>query len=185
LTGRLSLAASAGIYDYLNMKSESSEFSDGVEVKIISDRHGDQYRVVLDDGEIGPVFKVLTVDAKIQETEVGYAKCLYEENGVLMLADVCVHENVVLVRQRTGWFGVFKKAGREVKNFQRRGLGTSLLKCVLEFGVKKRLRRIVGKIKEADYPKNPRLPEWYASMGFSVTMETEPSAVKGRILKEL
>jgi hypothetical protein len=51
--------------------------------------------------------------------------------------------------------------------------------------VEKGMKKIVGKIKGVDYPSNPNLPKWYADMGFTVTMETEPSAVKGQISKEL
>lgn len=74
---------------------------------------------------------------------------------------------------------------RETKSFRKHGLGSELLKCVFAFAEEKGIERIVGKIKEVDYPKNPNLPKWYADMGFVVTMETEPSAVMARISKEL
>jgi GNAT superfamily N-acetyltransferase len=154
-------------------------------VKIISDKHGEKYRVVIHDDETGPVFKMMTADSKIQETEVGYANCLYEGDGILMLADIHIKEDAVLVYRRTGLFRMFQEVKREQKDFQRCGLGTELLKCVFAFAEEMGIERIVGKIKKVDYPQNPYLPKWYAEMGFTVTMETEPSAVVAKISKEL
>ena len=169
----------------MSQLNSTGRFSDFSIVKSVSDNHGEKYHVVLDDNNSAPIFKVLTADARIQETEVGYANCLFESDDILMLSDIRIREDVILVYQRTGWFWRFQKVRREKKNFQRRGLGSELLKCVLAFAVEKSMKKIVGKIKGVDYPKNPNLPKWYADMGFTVTMETEPAAVKGWISKEL
>jgi hypothetical protein len=154
-------------------------------VKIIFDKQGEKYKVVIHDDETGPVFKVMTVDTQIQETEIGYANCLFEGDGILMLADIQIKEDAVLVYRRTGLFRMFREVKREKKKFRHLGLGTELLKCVFAFAEEKGMERIVGKIKKVDYPKNPNLPKWYADMGFTVTTETEPSAVVARISKEL
>ncbi len=47
------------------------------------------------------------------------------------------------------------------------------------------MKRIVAKIKSDDYSKNPNLLKWYADMGFTVTIKTEPSTVVAIISKEL
>ena len=47
------------------------------------------------------------------------------------------------------------------------------------------MKKIVGNIKEVDYPKNPNLPKWYADMGFTVAREANPIRVMGRISKML
>jgi hypothetical protein len=167
------------------MGNHASAFSEWVAVKEIADKHGQKYNVVLMDDEFGPVFKVLTADAKIQETEVGYVSCLYEGARILMLADIRFRDDLTLVYHRTGLFRRFKKVRTETKNFQRCGLGSELLKCVFAFAAEKGVLQIVGRIKSLDYPKNPNLPKWYADMGFMVTMETEPSAVVARISKEM
>jgi hypothetical protein len=163
----------------------TSAFSDWVKVKTIADEHEEKYQVVLQDNEFDPVFKVLTADSGIQETVVGYANCLYEGTGILMLADIRFFDNHILVYRRTGLFWRFKKVRRETKNFQQRGLGSELLKCVFAYAEEKGIEQIVGKIKDLDYPKNPHLLKWYANMGFKVTMETESSVVIARISKEM
>ena len=102
-----------------------------------------------------------------------------------MLADIRFRDNLTLVYHRTGFFRMFQEPKREVKNFQRRGLGTEFLKCLFIFAKEKGIDRIVGKIKALDFPKNPKLTKWYADMGFIVMMETEPSAIVARISKAL
>lgn len=155
-------------------------------MKEIFDKHGEKYQVVIDNDERHPTFKVLTADARIQETQVGYAHCLYDEgDGTLMLADIRFRDDLILVHRRTGLFWRFKKVRREPKNFQRIGLGTELLKCVFAFAKEKGMKKIVGNIKEVDYPKNPNLPKWYADMGFTVAREANPIRVMGRISKML
>ena len=162
-----------------------SAFSDWIIVKTIADKHGEKYHVILHDDEFGPVFKVLIADGRIHEAVVGYANCLYEGTGILMLADICFCDNLTLVYRRTGLFWRFKKVRRETKNFQQRGLGSELLKCVFAYAEEKDIDRIVGKIKDLDYPKNPNLLKWYADMGFTVTMEAESSIAIARISKEM
>ena len=169
----------------MSPKYTTSGFGEYSKVKTISDKYGEKFHVVLDDHDSAPIFKVLTSDARIQETEVGYVNCLIESDDILMLADIRMREDVILVYRRTGWFWRFQKVKREKRDFQRRGLGSELLECVLAFAMKKGMKKIVGKIKGVDYPQNPNLPQWYADMGFTVTMATEPSAVKGTISKEL
>jgi hypothetical protein len=154
-------------------------------VKTIFDKHGEKYKVVIHDDEYAAVFKVFTADARIQETEVGLANCLREGDKNLMLADIRFRHDLTLIYYRTGLFRLFQAPKWEKKNFQQCGLGTELLKCLFNFAKEKGIERIVGKIKALDYPKNPKLPKWYADMGFIVTMEAEPSAIVARISKTL
>jgi hypothetical protein len=154
-------------------------------MRIISDKHGEKYKVVIYDEKYSLNFKVFTTNPMIQEACVGYANCLHEGKGILMLADIFFKEDMILVYRRTGLFWMFQKVKRERKNFQRIGLGTGLLKCVFAVAMENGINLIDGKIKGIDYPKNEKLPKWYADMGFTVTMETKPSAIVARISKEL
>lgn len=169
----------------LKIENHTSEFSDWVKVKTIFDKYGKEYHVILRDNEFDPVFKVLIADDKIQESEVGYANCLYEEDRILKLADIHMFERAVLAYRRSGLFGRFQKVKRETKNFQHCGLGSKLLECIFAFAKDKGIRRIIGKVKAKDYPKNPNLLKWYANMGFTVTMENKTSALVAKISKEL
>jgi len=154
-------------------------------VKTITDKHGEKYKVVIDDDECDPVFKVFTADARIQETQVGYSNCRYEGDGILTLVDIRFLEDLILVYRRTGFFRMFQEPKREKRSFRQRGLGTELLNCVFAFAEEKGIEQIVGRIKAVDYPKNPNLPKWYADMGFTVMMEADPMTVQGRISKRL
>jgi L-amino acid N-acyltransferase YncA len=80
---------------------------------------------------------------------------------------------------------LFQRAKREPRSFRHRGIGPELLRCVFTFAVEKGMKRIVAKIKSDDYSKNPNLLKWYADMGFTVTIKTEPSTVVAIISKEL
>jgi hypothetical protein len=154
-------------------------------MKTISDKHGEKYNIIIYDETSGPIFKVVTADTKIQETTIGHVYCSYREHDILTVADIHVRDEVVLVHRRTGWFWMFRDVKREKRNFRHRGIGAELLKCVFELAKAKGMRRIVGNIKKLDYSKNQKLPKWYSDMGFTVTMETEPSAVVAKLSKEL
>jgi len=154
-------------------------------VKTIFDKDGEAYQIAIEETSIGPSFRLQFQDHQKQQCFIGFANFIWNDTTTLLLADIRLNEDGIIVYRRTGLFWRFKQARREPKNFQRIGLGTPLLKYALETVKQRGGKRVVGKIKQRDFEKNPNLPKWYADMGFTVTMETEPSAVVARISREL
>lgn len=62
------------------------------------------------------------------------------------------------------------------ESYERRGLGSALLEAVIELARSKGLQKIKGFIVAGDYWKNPNLPSWYESYGF--TVEPTPPDVR-------
>jgi hypothetical protein len=154
-------------------------------VKTIIDKNGESYQIAISEEGIGPSFDLRFQAKNIQQSFIGRVKFVWEDVTTLRLADIYLKDNAIVIYRRTGLFWWLKKVRREPKNFQRIGLGTALLKYALDYVKQIGVKRVVGKIKAVDYPKNPNLPRWYTSLGFKVTMETEPSALVARISKEL
>jgi len=147
-------------------------------MEVIADKNGETYRIERFDRQTGADFKAFLNSTKVQKVAIGYANCCFESNRTLLLADLKIREDVILVYRRTGLFAEFKTPKRQKRNFQHLGIGTELLKCVIHFAKAKGLEKVVGKIVDGDYSKNPRLPRWYEQRGFVVTME---SATRGQI----
>ena len=153
-------------------------------MNVIFDKYGEAYQIAVSD-DLGPSFHIRFQNPNIQPGFIGNANFLWEDEETLLLADIRLNDKAIIVYRRTGLFWRFRKVRREEKNFQHIGLGTALLKNALEYVKQMGIKKVVGKIKRHDFEKNPNLPRWYAGMGFSVTMEIEPSAVVARISKQL
>lgn len=66
-------------------------------------------------------------------------------------------------------------------NYQRRGLGTALLRLILAHARGRGCRRIVGVISQVDLDQFPALPEWYARFGFRYSPIPEGGIIKGNL----
>jgi len=84
------------------------------------------------------------------EDSVGYARIGCFEEGVLTLADV-----------------------RLEPHYRGRGMGSTLLRHIIDLACQHGLRRIYGFVVERDYQAMPHLLDWYARHGFTVTPATD------------
>lgn len=96
-------------------------------------------------GDLLPV----QIDVVTSEDSVGYARMGCFEEGVLGLADVRIEAP-----------------------HRRRGMGSALLRHIIELAREHGLQRIRGFVVERDLNEMPNLPDWYARLGFTVTPAT-------------
>lgn len=69
------------------------------------------------------------------------------------------------------WFRRLKK-----NDYRRRGLGTELLKLVIEIAREKNVACIQGIVTRQGIAENPKLLEWYEEHGFEVIPVAAPGA---------
>jgi len=150
---------------------------------LIHDSNGAGYRIEEEEELTGPIFHLRIATPHVRSSFIGFADFLWEDEnlGFLKLADIRINEAATIQFRKLSWLGILSSIRSEDRNCQRLGLGTQLLKHSLERLRARGAKRIVGNIKGHDFAKNPNLPKWYANLGFTVTMETTPSAVVGRI----
>ena len=130
------------------------------------DNLGNEYEIVVDDHEFAPILKLHFCDGRFERKSIGYAN-LFDCGDALRLQDIRISDDAILI-SRSRFFFFFERHVQEARNFQRRGLGTELLKSVFQFARAKGYQSIVGEIVRRDLEKNPKLPEWYAKNGFAV-----------------
>ena len=67
-----------------------------------------------------------------------------------------------------------------VSNYQKRGLGTAMIKFLASYAKSKSAKRIEGEVKHHDFKDNPDLPDWYRRRGFAINMDKD---LKGCVAK--
>jgi len=134
-----------------------------------TDKEGIQYRLEME--ELGQHFKVWILDGNIQ---VGWATCILHADG-MDLTDIIILEEPMLFPRglwRVVPYTLYSRL--KGKNYRRRGLGTELLKIVIEKARKKDVAYIRGYITNQGIADNPKLLEWYRKHGFTVTPVASP-----------
>lgn len=104
-----------------------------------------------------PLFLV----ARWRECRVGVVIGNWETDGVLMIDDLRVEENILLQRE-----SIFRKEKR--MSLSRCGIGRCLLREVIRQAPRLGANQLVGKLSETDLGPRPFLPDWYAREGFKI-----------------
>lgn len=73
-----------------------------------------------------------------------------------------------MLRSITGWH-------KKPVNYRACGLGSSLLRFIIDRAAERGLRKITGNLLPRDLKLNPRLPDWYRQFGFVVVMTSAES----------
>jgi GNAT superfamily N-acetyltransferase len=134
----------------------------------IKDHGGRDYRVeILDDdedkAEIDLRFNILD-----HRLPIGYANCVLDPPDTMKLCDICIHDGPHL-----GDLGYLKycwltRRMRRLTTYRGSGLGTALLRIIIETARKKGCRRMAGSVTpEADEDEG-RLVRWYYVNGFTI-----------------
>ncbi len=71
----------------------------------------------------------------------------------------------------------------EPTNYRQKGLGTYLLKMIINWAKHKGVHKIIGAVTQEDINDNPNLINWYKKHGFQIKPPTgnEPCTAKHRI----
>lgn len=101
-------------------------------------------------------------------TEVGTAKCIIDSSDML-LGDLLIYDGSNLsLGQR-----LMRRFNGEPVTYQGVGLGTALLKAILQYARDNKIRTIHGAVTQSDLDKNPYLLTWYQQYGFQIEEPTE------------
>lgn len=132
--------------------------------QFIFDSFGCQYQicVIVDDDNF------FFIKLKHYDEIVGEAKCTLNLHE-MVLEDIIIYDEVVRTPQN--FLDIFLKVAfnrNKPTNYRQRGLGTSLLKFVINHACYKGIKRISGRLVERDLASNPNLFKWYQKHGFQV-----------------
>ncbi len=137
--------------------------------RVVADKEGIQYRLVMEESE--KHFEVWILDGNIR---IGRATCILHADGIVV-EDIIIWEEPVLFPKGLWRLVPYILYGRlKGKNYRQRGLGTELLKIVIEKAHEKDVAYIRGFITNQGIADNPKLLEWYRKHGFTVTPMVSP-----------
>lgn len=135
----------------------------------IFDRTGRPYRSALRMGDRSHDWQVFDDGWRI-----GYAWCSRDQTE-FRINDLKFDGQFRRPRTFLGW-----QIGRaRVVNYQRRGLGTALLRVIITHARAHGCRQIVGMISQVDLDRFSTLPGWYARFGFVYSPKPDGGIIKG------
>ncbi len=149
----------------------------------IHDKHGRPYSVIASDLD-SKDFKRFNIEHRGHR--VGYVNYHIEGDDVLYVDDFHIYDKAM----RPPWFfidlfiwnlGSFPPERFRVSNYQKRGLGTAMIKFLASYAKSESVKRIEGEVKPHDLKDNPDLPDWYRRRGFNVLMGGEKTPWVARI----
>ncbi|MHB9024022.1 MAG: GNAT family N-acetyltransferase [Armatimonadota bacterium] len=88
---------------------------------------------------------------------------------MLLLADITIDNGIDGSFHHGGCLLAFNATWKRV-NYRRWGVGSALLRSIIDRATVRGFTSITGEIFLRDYQDNPHLPDWYRHHGFSVTM---------------
>ena len=108
-----------------------------------------------------------------RNVSVASARLFFSSPDSFLLSDISVVSSVFfeslysrfldVVFLSTHWF--------EPKNYQKRGLGTSLLRIVVDYSRSSGAKNLCGSLSKKDIYNNPGLKDWYLKNGFFLSSE--------------
>jgi len=137
----------------------------------IFDKNNDKYTLEISHTDINIIIFRVYRNFGGNFEHAGEAKCFIDYvESKMTLADIVILDELNLLR--TFKERIFALLGIYPKTYRRRGLGTILLKQVIEYARKLNLKYIHGSVVEDDIFENPNLLKWYEKNGFTITEPT-------------
>jgi GNAT superfamily N-acetyltransferase len=147
--------------------------------QIIIDNIGRQYEITITDQEDGGFDLDLVRHFWSCILHIGYAQCPLDSQGQLTLADIRIYDSPLLYRRllvkcvpRFFW------RKRVTEDYRRRGLGSAMLRVVINQATARGFKSIDGSVTVGDLIASPYLLGWYRKHGFKVTQPTGLNANK-------
>ncbi|NEP42518.1 MAG: GNAT family N-acetyltransferase, partial [Okeania sp. SIO2H7] len=107
------------------------------------------------------VFKLIR---KGRNCQVGKASCLFKKTEEIFLADIFLENNLAFESIDDKIFKILHWG--EPKNYRGKGLGSYLLRKMIEVARNQGIKKIYGDIEAEDLKATPYLIDWYKSFGF-------------------
>lgn len=152
----------------MNVSSNQSRLKKGRLIqpaRVIYDAHGRGYRLNFDPGRDLWIFNV-----SCGRLPAGHAYCwLLAGVTVVRINDLVIRDDIrvptsLLEKLLRRLFGLPPRT----VNFQRRGLGTALLRTIIDTARANGIHRVCGEVMPKDVARFPGLKDWYAREGFSL-----------------
>ena len=158
--------------------SGTMDADDRPEVMPFQDDAGRNYVLHFYAGAAGWTIRVLD-----RKAVIAMVKCAIQGDG-LFLGDLNVFESARLPQNAfNSWLRNLFRMNPRAANYQRRGLGTRLLRFLIEKAQHAGMTRITGSLFTRDLAAFPNLPNWCRKRGFQV--ELDAGGTSGRIWREL
>ena len=138
----------------------------------VLDKAGRQYELTCSDRG-----GLLLVRLHSSGVEVGAAQCVIDANDMLLGDLVMCDGGDLSYIQR-----LMRRLNGEPVTYQGLGLGTAVLKTIIQIARDKKIRTIHGSVTQQDLDKTPHLLTWYQHHGFQVEKPTEQE-VKSAIVR--
>ncbi|MEW6498837.1 MAG: GNAT family N-acetyltransferase [Cyanobacteriota bacterium] len=136
-------------------------------VKVIADKKGRKYlaKIIDSSEETSSKSYIFVVHLIHRNTQVGITKCFVDlEEKSICLADITICNEVERnLEDRIKAFFL-----NDPKTYRRLGLGSELLKIVIEKAQKSGVQCLYGRVTQQDFKDNPNLLNWYKKFGFCV-----------------
>lgn len=131
----------------------------------VEDKHGNQYTVSVTKSKTA-----LTAFIIWKNSIIGQIQCVIEQSNVLEIGNIEIFEDPILPRN-----GLFSRRPfqRPHRNFRQLGLGTAMLKFVINQAERLGLSKICGFITPEDAQKTAYLLDWYQKHGFIIADDEE------------
>lgn len=131
--------------------------------QFVTDTRGQRYLLtVLDDSD-----DLFWVRLSRKGDWVGEAKCPMPLPNTMANGDIHIRDDSDPPRSYTeNWLRGDWKSRKSMKCYRHIGLGTKLLKLVIQHARMKLVKYIYGSITQEDINRTPRLLQWYEKHGF-------------------
>jgi GNAT superfamily N-acetyltransferase len=133
--------------------------------RFIRDRDGEKYSLKAVKHPDGTIHLELTY----RGDWVGLVKWTLHPPDIMVVEDICIRDDSEPHIPGESIVEHSIKQARlkgEIKNYRRRGLGTELLKLLLDLARENKVKQVRGSIIKLDAIKTPNLIEWYEKRGF-------------------
>ncbi|RCJ30511.1 hypothetical protein A6769_33165 [Nostoc punctiforme NIES-2108] len=101
-----------------------------------------------------------------RETRIGHAYCTFNSPEDMVLADIIINEELKFLSLSDKFFKLTH--WNEPTDYRRKGLGTYLLKYIIDLAKSKNVKIINGFLSFKDIDANPNLIHWYEKYGFKL-----------------
>jgi len=108
---------------------------------------------------------------------ISQVNCIVNED-TLFIGDLNVFDKARVHQKFFGPIRAVLGLPPKTRDYQRKGLGTNILKFLIERAKKQKLRRIIGNLFPRDLAANPNLPRWYQSLGFEMDATGKPGMIQ-------
>lgn len=153
----------------------------GLKTNIIHDKHGRRYFVSSTDDDL-ETFRRFNIEYRGRR--IGYCNYHFESDDVLFIDDLHIDDKAMrppwLFVDLIFWHGSLPPEKWRITNYQKRGLGTAMIKFLASYARSNSAKRIEGEVKYHDYKENSDLPDWYRRRGFAVNTDKD---LKGCVAK--